>query len=277
MRIFFVSTFVGTFLPASVGGDAVRAYALAQGGRRRARVGGVGPDGPDARRAVAAHHGGRSAWSSPGRWPAIPSCSRRWRSRRSSARRRPRSSSASAPTPSCRRLAGWLPWDSGPGARRRACSPPSRCTRRATATSSTCWSGRSACRCCGSSRRISWGWRSASRQPLTTYVAFIPLILLVMLLPVTDQRPRDEPVGVCLGVRPGGRARRAVVPAVDPVRGARRRRQPAGQPAVRQRRHARPAARRRGAHDASRPRMRAPSGPRAGRLGRRRDCGLPRR
>ena len=30
MRIFFVSTFVGTFLPASVGGDLVRAYALSQ-------------------------------------------------------------------------------------------------------------------------------------------------------------------------------------------------------------------------------------------------------
>jgi hypothetical protein len=30
MRVFFVSTFVGTFLPASVGGDAVRAYALAR-------------------------------------------------------------------------------------------------------------------------------------------------------------------------------------------------------------------------------------------------------
>jgi hypothetical protein len=30
MRIFFVSTFVGTFLPSSVGGDAVRAYALAK-------------------------------------------------------------------------------------------------------------------------------------------------------------------------------------------------------------------------------------------------------
>jgi glycosyltransferase 2 family protein len=30
MRIFFVSTFVGTFLPASVGGDAVRAYAVAR-------------------------------------------------------------------------------------------------------------------------------------------------------------------------------------------------------------------------------------------------------
>ena len=28
MRIFFVSTFVGTFLPASVGGDAVRAFSL---------------------------------------------------------------------------------------------------------------------------------------------------------------------------------------------------------------------------------------------------------
>jgi hypothetical protein len=32
MRIFFVSTFMGTFLPASVGGDVVRAYAL---GRER--------------------------------------------------------------------------------------------------------------------------------------------------------------------------------------------------------------------------------------------------
>ena len=30
MRIFFVSTFVGTFLPASIGGDAVRAYSLAK-------------------------------------------------------------------------------------------------------------------------------------------------------------------------------------------------------------------------------------------------------
>jgi glycosyltransferase 2 family protein len=29
LRIFFVSTFVGTFLPASIGGDAVRAYSLA--------------------------------------------------------------------------------------------------------------------------------------------------------------------------------------------------------------------------------------------------------
>lgn len=32
MRIFFVSTFIGTFLPASVGGDAVRAYGLAREG-----------------------------------------------------------------------------------------------------------------------------------------------------------------------------------------------------------------------------------------------------
>jgi glycosyltransferase 2 family protein len=30
MRIFFVSTFVGTFLPASVGGDVVRAYSIAK-------------------------------------------------------------------------------------------------------------------------------------------------------------------------------------------------------------------------------------------------------
>jgi len=32
LRVFFVSTFVGTFLPASVGGDAVRAYALSRYG-----------------------------------------------------------------------------------------------------------------------------------------------------------------------------------------------------------------------------------------------------
>jgi len=30
MRIFFVSTFVGTFLPASIGGDAVRAYSISR-------------------------------------------------------------------------------------------------------------------------------------------------------------------------------------------------------------------------------------------------------
>lgn len=36
LRVFFVSTFVGTFLPASVGGDAVRAYALSQHGVRLA-------------------------------------------------------------------------------------------------------------------------------------------------------------------------------------------------------------------------------------------------
>jgi uncharacterized protein (TIRG00374 family) len=34
MRIFFVSTFLGTFLPASVGGDAVRAYGLSKEGVR---------------------------------------------------------------------------------------------------------------------------------------------------------------------------------------------------------------------------------------------------
>jgi uncharacterized protein (TIRG00374 family) len=32
LRIFFVSTFVGTFLPASIGGDAVRAYSLSRHG-----------------------------------------------------------------------------------------------------------------------------------------------------------------------------------------------------------------------------------------------------
>jgi len=32
MRVFFVSTFLGTFLPASIGGDAVRAYGLSREG-----------------------------------------------------------------------------------------------------------------------------------------------------------------------------------------------------------------------------------------------------
>jgi uncharacterized protein (TIRG00374 family) len=36
LRIFFVSTFVGTFLPASVGGDAVRAFSLSNHGVPRA-------------------------------------------------------------------------------------------------------------------------------------------------------------------------------------------------------------------------------------------------
>ena len=30
LRIFFVSTFLGTFLPGSIGGDAVRAYSLSR-------------------------------------------------------------------------------------------------------------------------------------------------------------------------------------------------------------------------------------------------------
>jgi uncharacterized protein (TIRG00374 family) len=34
MRVFFVSTFIGTFLPASIGGDAVRAYGLSRQGVR---------------------------------------------------------------------------------------------------------------------------------------------------------------------------------------------------------------------------------------------------
>jgi uncharacterized protein (TIRG00374 family) len=36
MRVFFISTFVGTFLPASVGGDAVRAFALSRANARGA-------------------------------------------------------------------------------------------------------------------------------------------------------------------------------------------------------------------------------------------------
>ena len=49
----------------------------------------------------------------------------------------------------------------------------------------TCSPARSPCRCSASSRRTAWDAGSASTLPLTAYFAFIPLILLVMLLPVT--------------------------------------------------------------------------------------------
>ena len=57
LRIFFVSTFVGTFLPASVGGDAVRALQPREAERPRRRRGGVGLHGSDPRRRVAAADG----------------------------------------------------------------------------------------------------------------------------------------------------------------------------------------------------------------------------
>ena len=69
MRIFFVSTFVGTFLPASIGGDAVRAYSLAKLNVARRRRGGVGLHGSHARRRVDSGDGGRrsGARARPGR------------------------------------------------------------------------------------------------------------------------------------------------------------------------------------------------------------------
>ena len=52
MRIFFVSTFVGTFLPASVGSDVVRAYAVGEEGVPLPMAVASVHDGSRARRAV---------------------------------------------------------------------------------------------------------------------------------------------------------------------------------------------------------------------------------
>ena len=77
LRIFFVSTFVGTLSAGSVGGDAVRAYSLAQAERPRRRRGGVGLHGPHARRRVAAADGAGRADAGPRAGRATGRLSRR--------------------------------------------------------------------------------------------------------------------------------------------------------------------------------------------------------
>ncbi len=72
-RDLLVSTFLGTFLPASVGGDAVRAYSAFARQRLGSRGGGVGLHGPDARRrlAAAAWRGGSRSRPTSGRNAAV--------------------------------------------------------------------------------------------------------------------------------------------------------------------------------------------------------------
>ena len=59
IKLFLVSSFVGSFLPAGIGGDAARAYGLSRDADDRQRRGRVGRGRSPARRAVAGRDGGR--------------------------------------------------------------------------------------------------------------------------------------------------------------------------------------------------------------------------
>ena len=224
LRIFFVSTFVGTFLPASVGGDVVRAYSLSNHGVPKAdsmasvfvdrmlgvlsvllmalvgitlardlaadRVGAAG-----ARR----HFGGLR-----GGGRADFQRHRRSRSLNGSSRR--------------------LPWD------RRRHIPASLFTSiRRYATHHGALGQRAG----GLDRRSGSAGHSgvlpgrrhrhaASRS--STYFAFIPLILLIMFLPITANGIGTVAGGVRLAVQPGWHPPRRGFRPVGPLCGARHRR-----------------------------------------------------
>ena len=184
LRVFFVSTFVGNFLP-SVGGDVYRAYSLSRHERQRRRVGGLGADGPRARRALDRPR--RPLW----RWPSR----RGWR-RNGWVHARPRER--------CRRCV--LIAAAGVFSERFAAlgrGPPGGC--RAAGRSS--WRGRAHRRRAAlraPSRRAGARARHVDRRPdrprrsgvvprpgarhrgrLLIYFVCIPIVLLIMLLPIT--------------------------------------------------------------------------------------------
>ena len=180
IRIFFVSTFVGTFLPASIGGDAVRAYSLAKlnvgGGDAVAsvfmdRMLGVASVlvmavvGLGIARDLAANTTIVAALGVTAAACAVTLLvifSRRVAALASASSRGSGGVPASGQRmiESIRRYAE-APWSAGQRAR---CSPP--------------------CSCCAHRSGVLPGLR-LGLLPLTSYLAFIPLILLVMLLPIT--------------------------------------------------------------------------------------------
>ena len=228
MRIFFVSTFVGTFLPASVGGDAVRAVmpGAASDVPARASVASVFMDrmlgvlsmllmalvGLVFARQLAASRPSLGALAVTAAVCAVAAAGRLQPPGRRIGRvvRRPRFR--------------WRAASRVGRASLRRCRAALRDL--ATASCSTCSLARSASRCCASCRPTCWAWRSASRRRSTAYFAFIPLILLVMLLPITVNGLGHEPGRLRLVLRAGRRAAAGLRP-LGPLRGARHRRQPA--------------------------------------------------
>ena len=182
MRVFFVSTFLGTFLPASIGGDAVRAYGLSREGVGGAdavasvlmdRLLGVvsillvasagsmlARDLVDVRvllpafgllgvacvLALAVVFSSRAALLIGWALARLP----RGQTRRASARRG---------DPEVRRV-------SRRSRQRPGCAPLR-------------------CRCCGCCRRTISALRSVSRCRIGIYFALVPLILLIVLMPIT--------------------------------------------------------------------------------------------
>ena len=252
LRIFFVSTFVGTFLPASVGGDAVRAYSLAKlnvrGGDAVAsvfmdRMLGVASlllmalVGLPLARDLAANSAIVAAL----------------------ARARRRSASLTLLLIFSRRIAA-----RGVAMHRRGCRSrgaarrPPACSNRfgGTPAITRSWPTCSSCSIAVQVLRIvqayCLGRGLGIDAPLTTYFAFIPLILLVMLLPVTFNGIGTSQAAFVWFFARAGVAAAPRLRAVGAVRRARHRRQPARRNPLRVR--ARPAATPIACdHDATRP------------------------
>ena len=227
--IFFVSTFVGTLPAGSIGGDAVRALQPREAQRPRRRRGGVGLHGSHARRRLAAADGARSGWRSRASWPPT----------RRSWRRSPR------PAALCVADAAA---DLQPAERprlARGCVErlPSAAVQSGAATvlleSIRRYAGHHAqlanvlvCSVAVQVLRIvqayCLGRGLGIDAPLTTYFAFIPLILLVMLLPITFNGIGTGQAAFVWFFAQAGVPRRAAFALVGALHRARHRRQPAG-------------------------------------------------
>jgi len=183
MRIFFVSTFVGTFLPASVGGDAVRAYALAK-------------EGVDAPASVASVlmdrmlgvlsllimavvglvFAGQMAHD-----PLVLTALAVTALVCAATAAVVFSQRADA---AVQRIAGWLPWERARALAARLLAAVQVYANRHGDLANVL-AGSIGVQLLRIIQAYFLGLALGISQPLTTYVAFIPLILLVMLLPVT--------------------------------------------------------------------------------------------
>ena len=183
MRIFFVSTFVGTFLPASVGGDAVRAYALAKEGvDAPASVASVLMDRMLGVlslliMAVVGLVFARQMAHDPLVLTALAVtalvCAATAAvvfSQRADA--------------AVQRIAGWLPWERARALAARLLAAVQIYADRHSDLANVL-AGSIGVQLLRIIQAYFLGLALGISQPLTTYVAFIPLILLVMLLPVT--------------------------------------------------------------------------------------------
>jgi hypothetical protein len=183
IRIFFVSTFVGTFLPASVGGDAVRAYALAR-------------EGVDAPASVASVLMDRMLGVLSLLIMAVVGLA----FARQMARDPLVVTALALTAVVCaitaavvfseradavvQKAMGWLPWSRGRALAARLLSAVQLYAQRHGDLANVLL-GSIGVQLLRIVQAYFLGLALGITQPLTTYVAFIPLILLVMLLPVT--------------------------------------------------------------------------------------------